>query len=71
MQIKQVTASDFLYHLIFLYHRFVRATMADFLVSSLKAVGKPNYAAILTEVRRHNRVLDKKDFEQKKTHAIK
>ena len=40
--------------------------MADFLVSSLKAVGKPNYAAILTDVRRHNRVLDKKDFEKKK-----
>lgn len=44
--------------------------MADFLVSSLKAVGKPNYAAIITEVRRHNRVLEKKDFEKKKSKPV-
>ena len=41
--------------------------MADFLVSSLKAVGKPSYAELITEVRRHNRGLERTDFQRKKS----
>lgn len=42
--------------------RFARATMADFLVSSLKAVGKYSYADLIMEVRKHNRGLERSDF---------
>ena len=40
--------------------------MADFLVTSLKAVGKPNYAELISEVRRHHRGLQKEDFQKNK-----
>jgi hypothetical protein len=42
--------------------------MADFLVSSLKAVGKMNYADLVTEVRKHNRGLERTDFHKPKDH---
>ncbi|XP_060608547.1 uncharacterized protein LOC132760564 isoform X2 [Ruditapes philippinarum] len=45
-----------------------RAAMADFLVSSLKAVGKMNYADLVTEVRKHNRGLERTDFHKPKDH---
>ncbi|XP_045169804.2 uncharacterized protein LOC123532439 isoform X2 [Mercenaria mercenaria] len=40
-----------------------RAAMADFLVTSLKAVGKNNYADVVMEVRKHNRGLERTDFK--------
>lgn len=43
-----------------------RATMADFLVSSLKAVGKISYADLVMEVRKHNRGLERTDFQKTK-----
>ncbi|XP_052248855.1 uncharacterized protein LOC127856596 isoform X2 [Dreissena polymorpha] len=47
--------------------RYARATMADFLVSSLKAVGKTSYADLVTEVRKHNRGLEREDFRRPMT----
>lgn len=46
--------------------RFARATMADFLISSLKAVGKMSYADLVMEVRKHNRGLVREDFMRAK-----
>ncbi|XP_052766895.1 uncharacterized protein LOC128207773 isoform X1 [Mya arenaria] len=51
--------------------RFARATMADFLVSSLKGVGKVQYADILVDVRRLNRGLVTEDFRKTKYPALK
>ena len=40
--------------------------MADFLISSLKAVGKLPYADLVMEVRKHNRGLVREDFNNTK-----
>lgn len=40
--------------------------MADFLISSLKAVGKLTYADLVMEVRKHNRGLVREDFDRTK-----
>lgn len=40
--------------------------MADFLISSLKAVGKLTYADLVMEVRKSNRGLMREDFDKAK-----
>lgn len=44
--------------------RFARSAMADFLVSSLKTIGKVSYAELIIDVRKNNRALEKADFER-------